>query len=174
MNKIKRVKDHRNHSIKNSYGVYDGYDYYIKNICTEKPSVEKTLYSKIIRMINTYLAEELISGNDIIFPNRMGRLELRKVKTKITINDKSEVEAHLPINWNETLKLWYEDQEARKNKTLVKIEEREVYKIYYNVKRANYTNKTFFQFRTNRELKMRLKEKIKNGDIEAFLLTDTK
>ena len=74
----------------------------------------------------------------------------------------------MPIDWDRTLKLWYEDEEAYKNKTLIKIEEKEIYKIFYNRNLADYTNKSFYQFNFNRELKKKLKYNIKEGEVDAF------
>ena len=168
INKVRKIKEPRVHKIKNSYGVYDGYKYYRKNKPKDSKFVlSESQYFSIIRMMNNLMAEALLKGEDIILPCRMGRIEIRKSNTSITF-DGVKIKANLPIDWNKTLKLWYEDEEAYKNKTLVKIEEREVYKIYYNRNLAEYTNKSFYQFNFNRDLKRRLKVSIKDGSIDAF------
>jgi len=95
--------------------------------------------------------------------------EIRKYNAKIVIDGK-KIRTNLPIDWDRTLKLWYEDKESYKNKTLIKVEEKEIYKIYYNRNIADFTNKTFYQFDINRELKRKLKQNIKDGKIDAFLL----
>ena len=46
----------------------------------------------------------------------------------------------------------------------------EIYKIFYNRNLADYTNKSFYQFNFNRELKKKLKYNIKEGEVDAFLL----
>ena len=99
----------------------------------------------------------------------MGRLEIRKYTPKIYF-DGNKVKTNLPIDWDKTLKLWYEDEESYKNKTLVKMEEKEVFKIYYNKNIADYTNKTFYEFNINRDIKIRLKKRIKEGNYDAYLL----
>ena len=50
------------------------------------------------------------------------------------------------------------------------MEEKETFKVFYNRRRANYENKSFMQFEVNRDLKRRLKQKIKNRAIDAFRL----
>lgn len=172
---IKKVNNKRTHKIKNSYGVYDGYKYYRKNKPKEKKYVlSESQYFSIIRRINNLLLDNLISGNDIIFPNRMGKLEIRKIETKIEIRD-GKVKETLPVDWDRTIKLWYEDEDSYKNKTLVKAKEKEIYKIFYNRTLANFVNKSFYYFRPNRTLKIRIKDKIKEGVLDAFLLyKDTK
>lgn len=82
----------------------------------------------------------------------MGRLEIRKYPTIITTDGK-KVKTNLPIDWQATLKLWYEDEECMKNKQLVRINIPEIFRVHYNRNKANYNNKSFYQFSTNRELK---------------------
>jgi len=76
----------------------------------------------------------------------------------------------LPIDWDKTLQLWYEDKEAFDNKTLVRIETEEVFKVYYNKQSANYNNKSFYEFKPNRELKRRLSKYAREGYLDAYLL----
>ena len=68
-------------------------------------------FYKIIRRVNQYLAEELSNGHEIHLPHRLGILELRKRPTRIEIVDNKLVTT-LPIDWDATLKLWYEDEQA--------------------------------------------------------------
>ena len=168
INSIKRVNEPRAHKVKNSYGVYDGFKYYRKNRPKEhKYVLTESQYFSIIRRVNELLGEALINGEDVTLPHRLGRLEIRKYEARITTNGK-KVRTNLPIDWDRTLKLWYEDEEAYKNKTLIKIEEKEIYKIFYNRNLADYTNKSFYQFNFNRELKKKLKYNIKEGEVDAF------
>lgn len=167
---IKKVSNSRVHKIKNSYGVYDGYKYYRKNKPKDKKYIlTESQYFSIIRSINKLLGESLANGEDVTLPCRLGRLEVRKYKAKITLDGK-KVRTNLPIDWHTTLKLWYEDEEAYKNRTLIKAKEKELFKIYYNKSVANFNNKSFYQFNINRELKKQLKNNIKEGKIDAFLL----
>lgn len=165
---IRKIRSSRNHSVKNSYGVYDGYKYYRKNKPKDKMYVlSESQYFSIIRRINELLVEGLLEGHDVTLPCRFGRIELRKRNARVFF-DGNKLKSNLPIDWDKTLKLWYEDEEAYRNKTLVKIEEKEIYKLYYNRNIAEYTNKTFYQFNFNRDLKRRLKISIKENGIDAF------
>lgn len=172
LSSIKKIKETRFHKVKNSYGVYDGYKYYRKTKPKEsKYILSESNYFSIIRRVNELLVELLIEGNDITFPMRMGRLELRKYNPKIYIKD-GKVKTTLPVDWDRTLKLWYEDEESYKNKTLVKIEEKEIFKVYYNRNIANFVNKSFYKFNLNRDVKRRLKKVIKDNKIDAFMTTN--
>lgn len=55
-----------------------------------------------------------------------------------------------------------------KKKMLVKVKEKEIFKVFYNKGKANYNNKSFYEFEVNRDLKRRLKQRIKDGLIDAF------
>ena len=55
-------------------------------------------------------------------------------------------------------------------KTLVKQEEKEIFKVVYNKSKAEYTNKSFYQFDLNRDIKRRLKQQIREGKLDAFTL----
>ena len=168
LNSIKKANDPRTHKVSNSLGVYDAYKWIRKNkwLNIGRCLTEHEFYS-IIRRVNNYLAESLILGNDIILPNKMGRLELRKYDVRFSFKD-GKVKNNLPIDWDKTLKLWHEDEEAYRDKTLVKIEEKEIFKVYYNKHLADYTNKVFYEFNVNRELKTRIKQRIKEGRLDAF------
>lgn len=170
INSIKKVSNCRKHKVTNSLGNYDAYKWIRKNswLNIGRCLTEHEFYS-IIRKVNDYLADSFLHGNDIKLPHRMGRIELRKYAAKVDIVD-GKVRTNLPIDWDRTLKLWYEDEEAYKERTLVKVEEKEIFKVYYNKQLADYNNQVFYEFNVNRELKKRLKQRIKEGGLDAFKL----
>ena len=165
---VQHLDNPRKHKITNSIGVYSAYKWIRKNkwLNIGRCLTEHEFYS-IIRKVNDYLADSFLHGNDIKLPHRMGRLELRKYDVRVAF-DGEKVKTNLPIDWDRTLKLWYEDEEAYKNKTLVKVEEKEIFKVYYNKHLADYNNQVFYEFNINRELKKRLKQRIKEGRLDAF------
>lgn len=158
----------RKHKITGSIGVYSAYKWLRKNkwLNIGRPLTEHEFYS-IIRRVNNYLADSFLRGQDIKFPHKMGQLELRKYDVRFSIED-GKVKTNLPIDWDRTLKLWYEDEEAYKERTLVKVEEKEIYKVYYNKQLADYQNMVFYEFKVNRELKKSIKQRIKEGKLDAF------
>lgn len=167
---ILKLNGPRKHKISNSFGVYDSYKYIRKNKWMEigHKISEHDFYS-VIRTVNRYLSEHLSSGNDIQLPHQMGRLEIRKQEANIRIKD-GKVKTNLPVDWDRTLKLWEEDEEAYDKRILVRTEEKEIFKIYYNRRKATYLNKGFFEFRPNKELRKRLKNNIKEGIVDAYNL----
>lgn len=170
--KVLKIDGPRKHKINNSFGVYDAYKHIRKNGWFDigGPVSEHQFY-KIIRTVNNQLAELLSLGHDINLPCNLGRLEVRKYDAKVTLQG-DKVVTNLPIDWDRTLKLWSEDEDAYQKRTLIKIEEKEIFKVYYNRGKANYTNKSFFAFDVNRELKKKLKKNIKEKHLDAFKLDD--
>lgn len=170
LNTVKKVKSPRSHKIKNSYGVYDYYKYYRKHKPKESKYVlSESQYFAIIRKVNEYLMDSLIEGNDITLPYRLGRIELRKRDTYVKFDGK-KIKTNRAIDWDKTLKLWYEDSESYKNKTLIRTEDKSIFRVYYNRVVADYTNKSFFTIDFNRDFKRRLKTFIKDGKIDAFII----
>lgn len=167
---VLKVDGPRVHKVNNSYGVYDAYKYIRKNKWFDigQPVTEHQFYS-IIRRMNNLLAEALIHGHDIELPCRMGTIEVRKYDARVSIED-GKIKTNLPIDWDRTLKLWSEDEEAYKERTLIKMEEKEIFSIYYNRTKAKYENKSFYEFNPNRQLKLMLKRNIKAGRLDAFLI----
>lgn len=165
---VKKVKKERYHKVTNSYGSKDAFHYYRKI----KPDDSKYVltdcqFLHIIRLINDDLRDLLIEGKDVTLPEQMGRLELRKITNTIKfVNGK--IKTNLPIDWNATLKLWYDNPMCKERKQLVRQENTETFKVYYNKTKAKYTNKTFYEFDPNRLLKVNLKNNIKLNKIDAF------
>lgn len=168
--KVLKLNKSRTHKIRNSLGTYDAYKWIRKNKWLDigRPVTEHEFYT-IIRQVNNYLAENILNGEDVVLPHRLGTIELRKYDNRVYICNGKVVD-NLPIDWDRTLKLWSKDEEEYKKRTLIKMEEKETFKVFYNKRTANYENKSFMQFKINRDLKRNLKQRIKNKTVDAFKL----
>lgn len=168
---VLHLQDRRFHKITNSLGVYDAYKYIRKNKWFDigRPITEHEFY-QIVRRVSALLAEGLSKGEDVMLPCRMGMLELRKRNSIPSFNPDGSIKVTYAIDWDRTLKLWYEDEGAFNEKTLVKIPEKNIFRVRYNKETANYENKGFMDFQVNRDVKMKLKHNIKNNQIDAFSL----
>ena len=165
---ILKLNEPREHKVRNSLGVYDMYKLIRKNKWFDigRPVKEHEFYA-VVRQMNNLLADELLHGRDVVLPQRLGSLELRKYDAVMKFSN-GQIRTNLPIDWDRTLKLWEEDEEAYKERTLVKMEEKEIFKVFFNRRTSHFKNKSFMEFEVNRDLKRRLKQKIKSGAIDAF------
>lgn len=166
---VLKVNKSRIHKIRNSLGVYDGYKWLRKNKWLDVGPISEHDYYAIIRAVNKSLALNFLITGSIKFPNRMGELMLRKYPARIILNN-GEVQTNLPIDWDATLNLWSKDKDSYNSKTLIRAEEREIFKVLYDKSKALYNNKSFYNFELNRDIKKALKKKLKNGLLDAFML----
>ena len=166
--KIQKKSQKGHAKIRNSYGSYDAYKAIRKKkwLNIGRPLTEHEFYS-IIREVNNLLAEEVASGNTITFPSKMGRLELRKRMVGAKVSN-GKLKITYPVDWKETLLLWYNDKEARQKKTLIRNEDNEIYHVKYCKHDATYENKCFYEFALNRFIKRALKDNIKKGKIDTL------
>ena len=168
--KTLKLRSKKHFKVTHSHGNKDAWRWLKKNKWLDlgQPVTERD-FGLIVKTINRYLVEKLLSGYDIVFPCRMGRVELRKYFSRIWYEG-DKLRTNLPIDWKRTLQLWNSDKEAQDRKFLVRQEEQALFKIIYSKKSANFNNKTFYQFGAARGVKKALKDKIKNKEIDAFLI----
>lgn len=166
--RVLKLNGPRKHKVRNSLGAYDAYKYIRKNkwFNIGRPVTEHEFYT-IIRQVNNLLAEEILQGHEIILPHGLGKIELRKDWVRMAIKN-GVLRTNLPVDWYETIKLWFEDKEAYKKKTLIRMEKKELFKIFYNKSNANYKNKSFMEFLPNRDLMSKLAQKIKEGIVDTI------
>lgn len=161
-------KGHRVFKISGSWGIYDAYKHIRRNKWYDigRPVTEKEFYA-IVRQINNKLADEIGKGSTVILPSKMGMLELRKEPRGVTFDKKGNMKVTYPVDWQATLKLWFEDEEAREQKLLIRMNSRWVYRVFFNKYKATFNNKMFYDFTLNRFIKKKLKNNINNGLIDS-------
>ena len=164
---VKKVTSKRTHKVSGSLGVKDAYNHYRKNRPKEKKfAITESDYFKIIRMLNEVVASQLSKGYEIKLPYRTGSLLVERFKIEPKIDENGKLVFRAPIDWDATLKLWYESPEDKENKTLVKTEKRDIFKVVYNKKNVNYNNNSLIMFSPTRTLKTKIKEELTEGYIQ--------
>ena len=158
----------KNFKVRGSFGIYDCYKAIRRHKWFDigRPLKEKEFYS-IIRGVNNLIAEEIANGETVEFPEKMGKLELRKYQVGAYIKD-GKLKVTYPIDWYATNKLWKEDEEARKNKTLLRHSNKWVYYVKYRNECANYENNTFYLFALNSFIKKKLSRNIKQNKVDTL------
>lgn len=170
--KIKKVKGPRKAKITNSYGVQHAYRFYMKLIHAKKqkplPSHD---YYKIIRGVNKLLGEQLLTGEIIQLPYRMGELLIGKFEGGARIDKEGKLKVGYPINWEKTLDLWYEDEDAMRDKILVRYSDRQTaYKAFLSKRSAHFANQRYYNFNMVRPIMQQINIKQREGTMSGFLL----
>lgn len=165
-------KKSRIHRSKADYGVNDYYrEFKSKN---KDSKITRKVYGEIIKEFNSFLRDGLsMKGKDIILPKKLGRVELRKSKTEVKIDDNGNIINNLPVNWKETRKLWLENKQAEEKKIKIRFTnehtDSHTFKITYLKAKADFKNKSLYTIRFNRQLKRDLSQSIFKGKIDAFV-----
>lgn len=158
----------RDFKVKDSWGIYDAYKLIRKNHWYDigRPVSEHEFYT-IIRSINSLLADEIAQGKTVVFPEKMGKLELWKYQSKAYFHN-GKLNITYPIDWNSTKQLWEQDEEAKKNKTLIRFDSKWVYHVKYINIMATYENKVFYLFTLNNFIKDKLSLNIKQNKVDTI------
>lgn len=163
INKTKKVYGKRKSRTSHSFGVNEAAVEY-KRVCGK---VDTHTFREIIKRINTILGDELASGKAVIFPYRMGRLDVRKFETTVRYDDNG-LYTNYPVDWDKTLKYWHDNPEAEAAKKLIRNPVKEVFRVYYRRIGAAYNNKQLVVFRLSRVIKNKMKKKIINNELDAY------
>lgn len=156
------------------YGMSDFYKYYKEH--SEDP-VSPSVYNKVVSLFNEKVIDEIINKSKVYtIPFLRLKIGIRKSKPKIKFKDGVVVNGN-PVDWVTTKKLWETDEEAKKNKTLVRFLNKHtfgyVFKIHALKFAARFKDKALFRFKPNRKFQRDLSKRIndKNKDrFDSFLL----
>lgn len=175
LKKLKNVSGPRVHKITNSYRTVDGINRYRK----VKPKgsefvVDKGVYLRIIKEMNLLIADSLIENKRFRLPSGLGYLEISKIENSTYIDADGNLKTSKSVDVDTTYRLWYEDEEARAKKTLVRFDNEYTFKLRYPSNRRLYKNHQYFSINFNRALKLKLKDAINKGGYDAFLINKEK
>ena len=166
------IEDKRNHFVKSDYGTNDFYRDFKKN----NPEIEMTRgeYGLILNGFNSHLREKISSkGAGFILPCRIGRVELRKIKTEVKLDEDGNIVNNLPVNWKATREFWKSNEDAKEKNVKIRFTNEHTdgytFKVSYLKSKALYKNKSVYKIRFNRELKRNLSKSIFKGRIDAFI-----
>ena len=166
----KKAKQSHYFSVSNSYGLTDYYKYYTQHSKFSRPEkLSRETFKSLIATINNKLAEQFVLGEDIKFPNRMGTLEPRKKIRTVRLKKSGAVFCTAPVDWKQTYELWFEDEEAKEQKILVRREDKEYCVINYNKRNTKYKNYFFYRFIITRGVYTKLVQNLQSKKIDLFL-----
>lgn len=156
-------------------GMKDFYSFYRKNYTHKSPShdLSSKKYRAIVKDFNSIIADRIVRKPfDFNIPFKLGKICLRKYKKKPKVREDGTYYYSLPVDWKSTLELWKNDEEARKNKKLVRYFNKDtggyIFKIFYFKLHANYKNRSVYNFRPVRSLKQLVKNLVKKQKIDCY------
>jgi hypothetical protein len=165
-------EDKRTHRVKCDYGTADYYKDFIREYKLDH--IDSATFGAIVKEFNSHVRDGISKkGSVYTIPCRLGKIELRKIKTEVTIGDDGKIINNLPPNWRETRKLWAQSEVARRNRTKIRYTNEHTdgytFRITYFKTKANFKNKSIYRLQFNREMKRELSKSIFKGNIDAFL-----
>jgi len=167
---VKNVYGDRKHKITGSQNTISGFHYYRKIRPKETKFVLKDKeYLSIIREMNNLVADYLIENKSIRLPAGFGRLEICKMENKSWIDDNGKFNTSKLVDIHSTLKLWYEDEEAKANRSLIRFDNDYTFRIKYPQRSRMYEFNKYFSIQFNRQLRKKLSLAIKTGNYDAYL-----
>ena len=148
---VKNIKNKspKVHRATNSYGIKQFYRWLVKNKWFDigKELTEREV-GQLMREVKSLVGQYVLDGNVFELPSNMGSIEVRTYKSRIKFKN-GRIDTALPINWDSTYKLWFEDKQARDRKTLVRYDNLNRCTIYH--KRVNFPNSSYFKFLLNKQ-----------------------
>lgn len=139
------------------------YKYYRKTI---KGSEDRKTYLDIVGKFMLFLMDKVFEGFEVKLPAKMGSFYIVGRRVKPSIDENGEIKGVAP-NWAETKKLWDNNEEAKKSKTLVYCFNERTngikYKLIWSRRNVNLVNKMIYSFRLSRTHKRRINELVTSG-----------
>ena len=159
---LRKVKEKKNKKYTNSYTTRDIFYIIQKNI--KKLNITIETFSKIVKSINQRIAEKVIDGETVYLPSGMGRLSIGKSQVKI-IKINGKYASTGIVDWKSTKKLWYEDEEAARDKIVIYFNQvkDDIFRFQYSKRNCRVKNLRYYVFRPHRKVKIQMKYIDKNN-----------
>lgn len=164
--------------IKAHFGMKDYFRWYKKN---NNDPVTYNVYSDIISEYNKAVIDLMLNESlEYRIPVLHLLLTIRKEhRAPKIINGK--LYNNRPINFSKTMALWAADEEAKKNKTILRYNNRHtsgyVFRIYCKKHESGMSHKKLYKFKPSRQFKRDLAARINDEDkpkFDCYLLYDKK
>lgn len=147
---IKHVRDKRTPSCSGTLTVQTVYRALKKD--KKIKDVDIHTFRKIVRTMGQNLAKQIMDGYIVKLPLQMGHFVVIEKKPFVKFINGKVYHNH-KVDWNGTIRLWEEDAEARRDKTVVYFNTDKLLFIRYYRRLAKFKNKYFFEVRATSAIK---------------------
>lgn len=159
--------------IKSDYSINHFVPYVYNRIIKMYPNITKKQVNLILTMYYDMCVDDLVEGNDIELPSRLGTLKLNKRKCAVTFDEETgQIINTFPVNIAESIKLWKDKPELRGKKFVRYTNEHSknyTFGLSYGLRTALFTNKQVYSFMYSKGVKKKLKNSIYENKTDAFL-----
>lgn len=145
--------------ISNSYGIIDYYKYYREH---SKHKVNDKLYRKILQAIDKECETFFLEDRVLHFPCGLGNVQIQKIPFK------RNVKKPQAVDWKETLKLWYEDEDAHKKKIKILKEIKDIILFTYSKGKRFYSATRFVCLDVSRGFKKKVQKLQEENNFECY------
>lgn len=167
---LKKVSGPRKHRITKSSGMAAAFSFYRKNRPRDSDFVlSRKQFDAIISDMNLMVIERLLKDKSFSLPAGLGKIKISKSTTKTFIDEDGNLVCTKPVNAQETYKLWYEDEESFLNKTLVRHDVDEVFKITHGILKTRVCkNMPYFKINFSRSIKTVVRDAINKDNFDTY------
>lgn len=149
----------------NYYGLKNYYNYY-KN--RYKTAVDEKTFSKVVKDIHKEFLHQLETADTVELPCDMGYLSIKIKKAKAWFDENNKIIVDRPINWLKTLKLWDNDEEAKKTKKVIRSDSPFKIRTIYRKGKAKFKYMNFYAFEITDDNKAELYRKINEEEVHLI------
>ena len=167
---VLKVKDFKIKKEK-MYTPQDGWKWWYKH--TKFPYlgvIDSPTFERIVGAVNTELGKMFAAGRAVTFPRGIGTVYLIKAKESSYIDSKTGELRHRNryVNWYKTIKLWYEDPEAKEKKQLVYDTKPYNYIFRYESSKDAFKYANFFDFKFAGKIYERILKNVEDGTMQCI------
>lgn len=125
-------------------------------------------WREVTNTLNEEMVSDLIDGKLIKLPHDMGSISLRRKPRSVRFDENGKPKINTPIDWGATTKLWSEDENALRNKTLIHFDSSNIYAFVWSKENITYLYANRIEFKPIRTANLRLRDRLKDGEIDCL------
>lgn len=159
----------KENKIKNHFGIANYFKWYGDNY---EVRVDRQKFNDICSEFNLGITDLMLNDNVSYSPPLLGfTFSIRKTERIPKIKNGKLVNK-LPVNFKETLKLWRNDEDAKKNKILIRHTNTHTGRYIFSIRIIKtgkiYSNKKYYQFKPSRMFQRALAARIFDDTKDSF------